>query len=67
MFFFIKRRELAGYWPMPAIVATWEAEMGNIVVRGLPRQVVLETPISKITRVKWARGVTQAVEHLLCK
>jgi hypothetical protein len=24
-------------------------------------------PISKITKVKWAGGVAQAVEHLLCK
>jgi hypothetical protein len=25
------------------------------------------TPMSKITRGKWARGVVQVVEHLLCK
>jgi hypothetical protein len=37
------------------------------MVRGQPRQIVLETPISKITRAKWTIGVTQDVEHLLCK
>jgi hypothetical protein len=31
--------------------------------RGQPGQ----DPISKLTRTKWTRGVTQAVECLLCK
>jgi hypothetical protein len=26
-----------------------------------------QDPISKITRVKWTRGMAHAVEHLLCK
>jgi hypothetical protein len=26
-----------------------------------------QDPISKITRVKWTRGVPQVVEYLLCK
>jgi hypothetical protein len=30
-------------------------------------QIVHKTPISKITRAKWTRVVTQEVEHLLCK
>jgi hypothetical protein len=34
---------------MPVVLATWEAEIGMIVVRGQPRQINQETPISKIT------------------
>jgi hypothetical protein len=36
---------------MPVILATWEAEIQRIVVRGQPRQIVFEVtlPISKIT------------------
>jgi hypothetical protein len=37
------------------------------MVQGQPRQVVCKTLIFKITRAKWTGGVTQAVEHLLCK
>jgi hypothetical protein len=53
--------------PTPEILATWEAEIWRIKVWGPPRQIVQETPISKITRAKWARGVAQAVEFLLYK
>jgi hypothetical protein len=52
---------------MPIILATWEAEIGKIVVQVQPRKIVHETPISKITRAKWTGGVAQVVEHLLCK
>jgi hypothetical protein len=31
------------------------------------QQMVCEIAISKITKVKWIGGVTQAVEFLLCK
>jgi hypothetical protein len=41
-------------------LATWEAEIGRIKVQG-------QDPISKITRTKWAEGVAQVVERLLCK
>jgi hypothetical protein len=37
---------------------------GWIVVLDQPGQLVHETPISKITRAKWAGGVLQAVKHL---
>jgi hypothetical protein len=33
----------------------------------LARQIVLETPIFKITRAKWTEDMLQAVEYLLCK
>jgi hypothetical protein len=36
---------------MPVILATWEAVI-RIVVHGEPGQIILETPISKITRAK---------------
>jgi hypothetical protein len=52
---------------MPVILATWEAEMERMVMRGQPGQIVLQTPISNITRAKWTGSVVQAVEHLLCK
>jgi hypothetical protein len=39
-----------------------EAEIGRIMVQAQPRQIVLKTPISKITRAKWTGGVAQAVE-----
>jgi hypothetical protein len=47
------------------ILATWEAEIGRIIVQGQPRLIVWETSISKITRAKWTGGVDQVVEHLL--
>jgi hypothetical protein len=43
------------WWLMPIILATCEAEIRRIVVRGQPRQIVPKTPISKITRAKWTR------------
>jgi hypothetical protein len=35
------------------------------MVQGQPRQIVHETPISKIIRVKWTGDVAQVVECLL--
>jgi hypothetical protein len=35
------------------ILATWEAEIGRISVRGQPGQIVHEIPISKISRASW--------------
>jgi hypothetical protein len=49
------------------ILATWETEIGKIMVQGQPRQIVHETSISKITRAKWTGDMAQTVEHLLCK
>jgi hypothetical protein len=43
------------------------SEIGRIVVQAQCAQIVCEIPISKITRAKWAGGVAQVVEHLLCK
>jgi hypothetical protein len=37
------------------------------MVRGQPRQIIHGTPISKITKAKWTRGVAVVVENLLCK
>jgi hypothetical protein len=51
---------------MRVILAAWEAEM-RIMVQDQPRQIVCETPISKIKRAKCTGGVAQAAEHLLCK
>jgi hypothetical protein len=52
---------------MPIILANWDAEMGRIEVQGQHWQTIHETPISKITRAKWTRGVAQAKKHQLCK
>jgi hypothetical protein len=49
------------------ILVTCEAEIGRIMVWGQLRQIVCETPISKITRAKWTGGVALGIEHLLCK
>jgi hypothetical protein len=46
---------------MPIILATWETKIGKIAVQGQLRQIVLKTPISKITRAKLTGDVAQAV------
>jgi hypothetical protein len=48
------------------ILAIWEAQIRR-TVQGQTRQIVQETPISKITREKWTGGVVKVVECLLCK
>jgi hypothetical protein len=49
----IKNSKVAGcWWFTPIILATWEADIGRIAVSGQPRQIVHDTSISKITRVK---------------
>jgi hypothetical protein len=55
-------------WLTLVILATWEAEIGRIKVRGQRGQKVREAPpISKVTRTKQNGGVAQGVERLLCK
>jgi hypothetical protein len=41
---------------MPIILATWEAEIGRIVVPGQPRQIIWKTLSPKQPRVKWTGG-----------
>jgi hypothetical protein len=63
-----KAFEAAGcWWLMPLILVTWETEVRKISIQGQPRHIVWKTPISKITRAKWTRGVAQMVGLLLCK
>jgi hypothetical protein len=49
---------------MPLILATWEAEIGRIMIQSQPGQIVCETPISKMIKAKWTGGVAQVVECL---
>jgi hypothetical protein len=51
----------------PVILAAWEPEIGRITVEDQTGQIVVKTPISKITRAKWTGFVAQVVECLLCK
>jgi hypothetical protein len=37
---------------MPIILATWEAEIGRIVVPGWPREKVCEVPLPRISTEK---------------
>jgi hypothetical protein len=52
--------------PNYVILATWEAEIQRINVRGQPGLTICETPISKLARAKWTRGVALVAECLLC-
>jgi hypothetical protein len=42
---------------MPIVLATWESVARRTAVGNQPRQIVYETPISKITRAKWTAAV----------
>jgi hypothetical protein len=44
------------------ILASWETEIGRIIVRDQPGEIIFKTPISKITRTKLTGGVAQAEE-----
>jgi hypothetical protein len=64
----LKNISAAGCWWLTLIIlAIGEAEIGRIAVQGQPWQIVLETPISKISRAKRIGGMVQVVEHLLYK
>jgi hypothetical protein len=50
---------------MPVILATWEAKIRRMEVRGQPQPVKFTR--LHLQRAKWTGGVTQRVEHLFCK
>jgi hypothetical protein len=62
-----EQSETGHWWHTPVILVTWKVEIRRIKVQSHPRQTVHKTPISKITRAKWTRGVAQALEYLICK
>jgi hypothetical protein len=64
---FLKIFPTRHWWLMPIILTTWEAEIRRITIQGQLRQIVQESPISKITRAIWTGDEVQAVECLLCK
>jgi hypothetical protein len=52
---------------MHVFLATWEAEIRSIEVKGQPGQKLCATPSPKLTTEKWNGGVAQVVELLFCK
>jgi hypothetical protein len=48
----------------PSYVGDWDSEYQSLRPA---RENSSQVPISKIKRAKWSRGVTQVVEHLVCK
>jgi hypothetical protein len=44
-----KPKQARCQWPMPVILATWEAEIRRIVVQGQHRQGIHQTPSQPIT------------------
>jgi hypothetical protein len=65
----IKRQNGSVLWPTPVIPATWEADVGRIVVQGQPREIVLETSSPKEPEQNVLEGHcgAQVIECLLCK
>jgi hypothetical protein len=51
-------------WLTSIILATWEAEIGRITDGEASWDKEFKTPISKITRAEWTRGVAQVTECL---
>jgi hypothetical protein len=60
-----KKRDLArNWWLTPVILATWEAEIRMIKVRGQHGQT---GNLQKTSTAKWNGGMAQAAEYPLCK
>jgi hypothetical protein len=49
------------------ILAMCEAEIGKIMVWNQPHTNNSQDPTTKMTTPIWTRGMTQVIEHLLCK
>jgi hypothetical protein len=54
-------------WLTAVILATWEAEIRRITIRGQLGQTVHKIPSPEIIRAKWTGGAAQVVDCLLCK
>jgi hypothetical protein len=55
--FVLSKSGISGHQKSPEILATWEAEMGRIVVRGQPGQTVLQIQLqNKQSKMDWRCG-----------
>jgi hypothetical protein len=64
----LKEKKSRCRWLTYVVLATWEGEIRRIEVWDQPWQILCGTPHhQKINAAKWIRGMSQTIEHKLCK